>query len=129
MKKFLILLLLVSMCGGSEESVSISIKEEEIIIDQELTEEEATALKEETSVTKETTSIQVPVVKEIAWGKTTDQPKVYAAEDVSQATIDLTLEWVNKAIGHWGNYGPLEIWIVGTGKDETIALDKKWCEV
>ena len=129
MKKFLIYLLLVSMCGGSEESVSTSIEEEKIIVNQELTEEETPVLEDETSVAKETTSTQVPVAKEIAWGKTNDQPKVYAAEDVSQATIDLTVEWVNKAIGHWGNYGPLEIWIVGTGKDETIALDKKWCEV
>ena len=43
--------------------------------------------------------------------------------------LNITVEWVDKAIELWGNYGPLEIWIVGEGKDEVIALDKKWCEV
>ena len=74
----------------------------------------------------ETTEEETPTTvleKKIFWGK----PEVYAAEDVSQATIDLTVEWVNKAISYWGNYGPLEIWIVGSGKEETIALDDKWC--
>ena len=30
------------------------------------------------------------------------QPEVYAASDVSQATIDITAEWVDKAIGLLG---------------------------
>ena len=65
----------------------------------------------------------------IVWGEGVSDFGVYAAPDVTQEHIDITVEWVNKAIGYWGSYGPLEIWIVGTGKDEVIALDEKWCEV
>lgn len=65
----------------------------------------------------------------IAWGQlTTDEPKVFAASDVSRSTIDLTLKWYKIAREAWGSYGPLEIWIVGKDKDAVIELDKQWCE-
>ena len=39
------------------------------------------------------------------------------------------LSGLTRLLDYWGNYGPLEIWIVGAGRDEVIALDEKWCEV
>ena len=135
MKKLLILLLLVSMCGGSEQ-VQSEISENTANTSQ--TEDTAnTPQTEDTANTPQTEDTEKPstsyedsdVSNEIFWGATEEQPEVYAADDVSQETIDLTVEWVNKAIGYWGSYGPLEIWIVGAGKEETIALDEKWCDV
>jgi len=152
MKKYLIILIILSMCGGTAESdldsfaeISLEAKDvmseaqkesqEEYKESQNTPEEETTTTtvnEEETTTTtvneEETTTTCVNENK-LLWGCTDAKPEVYAAEDVSQATIDLTVEWVNKAIGHWGSYGPLEIWIVGTGKDEVIALDEKWCDV
>ena len=65
----------------------------------------------------------------IAWGQlTTDEPIVFAARDVSQSTIDLTLNWYKIGRESWGSYGPVEIWIVGKDKDAVIELDKLWCK-
>ena len=69
------------------------------------------------------------VSSEILWGKWNGDIKVYAASDVSQETVDLTVEWVNKAIQLWGSYGPLEIWIVGNTVDGAKGLDEIWCDI
>src|SRR5210317_2376107 len=130
MKKYLILLLILSMCGGNVESDLDPFAEEMLVakdVMSEVQEENQKENKESETAEEETTTTVLE--KKIFWGATDAKPEVYAAEDVSQATIDLTVEWVNKAISYWGNYGPLEIWIVGSGKEETIALDEKWCEV
>ena len=127
------------MCGGTAETDLDSFEEVSLVAkdvmseaqeesQKEYKESQITTEKETTSNDKETTTTSV-LEKKILWGATDAKPEVYAAEDVSQATIDLTVEWVNKAIGFWGSYGPLEIWIVGSGKEETIALDEKWCEI
>ena len=141
MKKTLILLLLVSFCGGTTDTGPVTI-EDTSVEDSEVTSESQNENEKEVAESKETSNEDTTVPDEetsnkdiavsankILWGATDTKPEVYAAADVSQATIDLTVEWVNKAIGYWGGYGPLEIWIVGTGKDEVIALDEKWCEV
>jgi len=63
------------------------------------------------------------------WGQITfEKPKVFSANDVSQQTIDLTLKWYNVGAKAWGNYGPLEIWIVGSSKEAAKDLDKLWCQ-
>ena len=67
--------------------------------------------------------------KEFLWGVVKEKLEVYAAPDVSQEHIDLTVKWVNKGIALWGNHGPLEIWIVGKSPEAAIELDKKWCEI
>jgi hypothetical protein len=125
MKKALILLLLISFCGGTAEPLSTSVDEKQLIVEEELPNEEKQILEEESKLVESSEDS----VNSIFWGATDAQPEVYAASDVSQETIEITAEWVDKAIELWGNYGPLEIWIVGEGKDEVIALDEKWCEV
>ena len=67
--------------------------------------------------------------KNIIWGEIATAPEVYAAPDVTQQHIDITIEWVNKGIELWGNHGPLELWIVGESKDGARALDDIWCDV
>ena len=95
MKKLLILLLLVSMCGGSEQ-VQSEISENTANTSQ--TEDTAnTSQTEDTASTSQTEDTEKPstsyedsdVSNEIFWGATEEQPEVYAADDVSQETIDL----------------------------------------
>ena len=118
MKKTIILLLLVSFCGGATESGSVtsenvSVDANEVTPEVQNENDQEQVESKETS-DEETTTTSVSESK-ILWGATDAKPEVYASADVSQTTIDLTVEWVNKAIGYWGSYGPLEIWIVGTG--------------
>ena len=48
------------------------------------------------------------------WGEVIElEPEFYAAEDVSQETIALTKKYYKIASEHWGNYGPMEFWMVG----------------
>jgi hypothetical protein len=115
MKKSIILLLLLSFCGGSSNTV------------EETTPAETATESQET--VEETTPTETAKAKEIAWGKTVSQPIVYAAADVTREHIDITVDWINKAIELWGNYGPLEIWIVGSSPEAAIGLDEMWCEV
>ena len=131
MKKYFIILFVFSMCSGTAESdldtfEEVSLEAKKVMIEAQ--EESKKEYKQSQEPEENNTTSNVSE-KKIAWGVTDAIPEVYAASDVSQETIDLTVEWVNKAIGFWGNYGPLEVWIVGTGKNEAIALDEKWCEV
>jgi len=71
---------------------------------------------------------ETPEPEQEGWGTTTEAPPVFAASDVSQTTIETTLQWVGIATEAWGQYGPLEIWIVGKDKDAVIELDEVWCE-
>jgi hypothetical protein len=62
------------------------------------------------------------------WGKIiTGEAEFYAASDVPQSQIRLTEKWYEIAAGAWGNYGPLEFWIVGKGEAAAEELDKKYC--
>lgn len=64
------------------------------------------------------------------WGETTSQKaEFYAASDVAKSQIELTRQWYEIASKAWGNYGPLEFWIVGTNEAAATALDKRYCEI
>jgi hypothetical protein len=68
--------------------------------------------------------------EENEWGKTTTaKAEFYAASDVSESQLRLTEQWHEIATKAWGNYGPLEFWIVG--KEETAAaeLDENYCAI
>lgn len=63
------------------------------------------------------------------WGVVTCvQPDVFRASDVSQETENLTLEWYQIAANEWGNYGPVEIYIVGDDIDAARELEDHYCE-
>ena len=69
-------------------------------------------------------------VKQGNWGTiTSQQAEFYAARDVPRSQIDLTKKWYEIASNAWGNYGPLEFWIVGTNEISATTLDKKYCEL
>ena len=64
------------------------------------------------------------------WGEeVTDFPEFYPAADVPQDQVDLIVEDYETASAEWGNFGPLEFWIVGTDLDASIELDLTYCDV
>jgi hypothetical protein len=74
-------------------------------------------------------AIQIEVERD-NWGKPTAQKaEFYAASDVPSSQIELTRQWYEIASKAWGNYGPLEFWIVGTNEAAATALDKRYCEL
>ena len=74
-------------------------------------------------------AIQIEVGRD-NWGETTSQKaEFYAASDVTRSQIELTRQWYEIASKAWGNYGPLEFWIVGTNEAAATALDKRYCEL
>ncbi len=69
-------------------------------------------------------------VERDSWGETTSQKaEFYAASDVTRSQIELTRQWYEIASKAWGNYGPLEFWIVGTNEGAATTLDKRYCEL
>ena len=94
------------MCGGTAESDFEPFAEEMLVAKDVMSEAQEDSQKEykKSEITDEETTTTV-LEKIIFWGATDAKPEVYAAEDVSQATIDLTVEWVNKAISYSVSYG------------------------
>ena len=64
------------------------------------------------------------------WGKTmTRAAEFYAASDVPASQVELTKQWHQVASKAWGNFGPLEFWIVGRSEKAARELDRKYCAV
>jgi len=64
------------------------------------------------------------------WGTTTNQKaEFYAASDVPKSQVELTKQWHEIATKAWGNYGPLEFWIVGKSEATAKILDRKYCDI
>ena len=65
----------------------------------------------------------------IQWGVITcAEPEVFKASDVSNETVNLTLQWYKIAVAEWGNYGPVEIYIIGNDTDAAKQLEDDYCE-
>ena len=65
----------------------------------------------------------------IQWGVITcAEPTVFKAADVSNETVNLTLEWYGIAAEEWGNYGPVELFIIGEDVDAAKDLEDLFCE-
>ncbi|MFQ3322118.1 MAG: hypothetical protein ACI9O1_001223 [Candidatus Thalassarchaeaceae archaeon] len=65
----------------------------------------------------------------IEWGfETCAEPEIFKTSDVSNETLNLTLEWYNIAVEEWGNYGPIEIYIIGDDLDAAKDLEDVYCE-
>ena len=70
------------------------------------------------------------VAQDDTWGKaTTRAAEFYAASDVPKSQVELTKQWHKIASKAWGNFGPLEFWIVGRSEKAARELDKKYCAV
>ncbi len=64
------------------------------------------------------------------WGRETAAlPEYYPAADVPQSQIDLIAQDYGTAGAAWGNFGPLEFWIVGRDEAAAQALDVRYCQV
>ncbi len=64
------------------------------------------------------------------WGQVTKvSAEFYAADDVSDFQVKLTKKWYQIASKAWGNYGPVEFWIVGSSEESAAKLDQKYCEI
>jgi len=65
----------------------------------------------------------------VQWGQQTcATPEVFAASDVSPETVNLTLEWYEIGSIAWGNYGPIEIYIIGENRPAAEELEDEYCE-
>jgi hypothetical protein len=63
------------------------------------------------------------------WGKIiSDQPQVFATSDIDQSLIDLNNQWYNIAVNAWGNYGPVELYIIGTNEQAAKTLEDDFCD-
>ena len=63
------------------------------------------------------------------WGKPTrKKAEFFAADDVPQSHINLTKKWYEIAAKEWGNFGPLEFWIVGNDVEAAKRLDSQYCK-
>ncbi len=63
------------------------------------------------------------------WGQISRaSAEFYAADDVSNFQVKLTNKWYQIASNAWGNYGPVEFWIVGSSEESAAKLDRKYCE-
>jgi hypothetical protein len=64
------------------------------------------------------------------WGQLTEvSAEFYAAADVSPDVVALTKAWYEIGAKSWGNYGPLEFWIVGSSVQAAEELEKKYAAV
>ncbi|MBS1255878.1 MAG: hypothetical protein MAG581_01688 [Deltaproteobacteria bacterium] len=63
------------------------------------------------------------------WGKITDySPEVFCAYDLSFSICDQITTALLAAAAEWGNYGPLEYWVLGTDEQAGQALTELYCE-
>ena len=53
----------------------------------------------------------------------------YAANDVSPEVVEITKRWHEIGVNAWGNYGPLEFWIVGSSALAAKELEEKYAAV
>ena len=64
-----------------------------------------------------------------SWGEViTGTPPIYATSDIDQSTIDLTAKWYKVATDAWGNYGPTEIYIIGTDIEAARKVEDDFCD-
>ena len=65
-----------------------------------------------------------------SWGTPTrTNAEFFAADDVPQSHIELTKHWYEVASNEWGNFGPLEFWIVGSDVEAAKRLDERYCNI
>ena len=72
---------------------------------------------------------KIDTISEDLWGQEIDDlPDYYKAFDVPVSQMDQVIEYYEIASGAWGNYGPLEFWVIGTDPLSAHKLDSLYCE-
>ena len=72
---------------------------------------------------------KIDTISEDLWGQEIDDlPDYYKAFDVPASQMDQVIEYYEIASGAWGNYGPLEFWVIGTDPLSAHKLDSLYCE-
>ena len=72
---------------------------------------------------------KIDTISEDLWGQEIDDlPDYYKAFDVPVSQLDQVIEYYEIASGAWGNYGPLEFWVIGTDPLSAHKLDSLYCE-
>ena len=70
-----------------------------------------------------------PNMTEPEWGRAiTGIPPIYAASDIDRSTIDLATKWYKVATDAWGNYGPTEIYIIGSNIEAARKVEDDFCD-
>jgi len=63
------------------------------------------------------------------WGKIIEAPpEVFFAADLSEDVRNGLTETLLAATVEWGNFGPLEYWVLGTDRDAARKLAEQFCE-
>jgi len=103
--KLLIFILIFIFCGGSNNSSSSNIdnitsvveESQESTSDQESTSnQKSTSDQESTSNQESTQNSDEQNINKSVWGEWYGDIEIYAAPDVTQQHIDITLEWVKR---------------------------------
>jgi hypothetical protein len=77
-----------------------------------------------------TISLDNDDVCEIRWGEETNAlPDYYYTADIDTTQINGIIEYYTIAKEAWGNYGPLEFWVIGTDITDAAVLDEFYCEL
>ena len=67
---------------------------------------------------------------EIIWGEETDAlPEYYYTTDIETDQLNQIIGYYTIANEAWGNYGPLEFWVIGTNISDAEELDEYYCEL
>tara|TARA_B100000809_G_scaffold250367_1_gene282754 strand:- start:2134 stop:3060 length:927 start_codon:yes stop_codon:yes gene_type:complete len=67
---------------------------------------------------------------EIIWGEETNAlPDYNYTADIETDQLNQIIEYYTIANEAWGNYGPLEFWVIGTNISDAEELDEYYCEL
>ena len=68
-------------------------------------------------------------ITEDLWGQIVDfEPELFFANDISLNAQEQFRRDINLGITEWGNYGPLEYWILGNDINAALELAEIYCE-
>lgn len=134
----------LSGCIGNDESMGSSTDESDDSSPTDSGSDTDSGSNNTTGTTDTTNSTDSPPVEDdspydvicpdgtnetIQWGNVTcATPVAFKAADVSNETLNLTLEWYNIASSEWGNFGPVEIYVIGNDVDAAKDLEDVFCE-
>lgn len=70
-----------------------------------------------------------PTLYQDLWGQLVDfPPEIFFSNDISAYAQQQFRNDLNLGLEEWGNYGPLEYWVLGNDVEAAIALSNTYCE-